>query len=112
MFTPGPCALFNAQWTMDVSAKHLLSAESQTAICYLLAIGYVLYLYIIHLKNNINIIIIKIEKMLWDRIRYKVDNELLSNFSKFSHCAVPRLVLLTTDVYKDDSGNSDVIIQP
>ena len=43
MFTPGPCAVYNVQWTMDVSAKHLLSAESQTAICYLLAIGYVLY---------------------------------------------------------------------
>ena len=100
MFTPGPCAVFNAQWTMDVSAKHLLSAESQTAICYLLAIGYVLYTF--EEQHH--------KTMLCDRIRYKVD--LLSNFSKFSHCAVPRLVLLTTDVYKDDSGNSDVIIQP
>ena len=78
----------------------------------LLSFSYWLCFLLIHLKNNINIIIIKIKTILWDRIRYKVDNELLSNFSKFSHCAVPRLVLLTTDVYKDDSGNSDVIIQP
>ena len=37
MFTPGPCAVYNVQCSMDVSAKNLLSAESQTAICYLLA---------------------------------------------------------------------------
>ena len=36
------CAVYNVQCSMDVSAKNLLSAESQTAICYLLAIGYVL----------------------------------------------------------------------
>ena len=50
--------------------------------------------------------------MGWDRIRYKQQSNYEEDFSKFSHCAVPRLVLLTTDVYKDDSGNSDVIIQP
>ena len=54
MFTPGPCAVFNAQWTMDVSAKHLLSAESQTAICYLLAIGYVLPTFEEQHHNNFN----------------------------------------------------------
>ena len=65
MFTPGPCAVYNVQWTMDVSAKHLLSAESQTAICYLLCFV------VIHLKNNI----IKFALILWDGIGLGTNNK-------------------------------------